>query len=323
MCIRDRYHIVGEDGESLSLTEDHLVLTERRVKRLTPSGQWSGIPRHHFERARTMRQAMSPPELAVWRRLRGNQMGVKFRKQHPIGPYIADFYSRECSLVVEVDGAQHFETEEAQVYDRERNAYMENLGLTVLRFSSYDVGANLEGVLASIYREARQRTLKSDPAKQWRRAGSLCPGDIIFSGTELRPLRIQEIACEQCVEEVFDTRVEDAHSYITDLCVVHNCGSGTTAAVAEKLGRKWIASDLGKFAIHTTRKRMIGVQRQLKADGKDYRAFEILNPGGYERQHYVGVNPNLARPCAGAAGHTARDGAGCGRSRRCRASRTR
>ena len=71
------------------------------------------------------------------------------------------------------------------------------------------------------------------------------------------------------------------------------CGSGTTAAVAEKLGRKWIVTDLGKFAIHTTRKRLIGVQRQLKAEGKNYRAFEILNLGKYERQHYIGVNPNL------------------------------
>ncbi len=71
------------------------------------------------------------------------------------------------------------------------------------------------------------------------------------------------------------------------------CGSGTMAAVAEKLARKWIVSDLGKFGIHTTRKRMIGVQRKLKEDGKDYRAFEILNLGKYERQHYIGVNPNL------------------------------
>jgi len=70
-------------------------------------------------------------------------------------------------------------------------------------------------------------------------------------------------------------------------------GSGTTLAVAEKLGRKWIGSDLGKFSIHTTRKRMIGVQRELKKAGKDYRAFEILNLGKYERQHYIGVNPNL------------------------------
>ena len=71
------------------------------------------------------------------------------------------------------------------------------------------------------------------------------------------------------------------------------CGSGTMAAVAEKLGRKWISADLGKFAIHTTRKRLIDVQRQLKSAGKNYRAFEILNLGKYERQHYIGVNLNL------------------------------
>jgi len=78
-----------------------------------------------------------------------------------------------------------------------------------------------------------------------------------------------------------------------DLVADFFCGSGTTAAVAEKLGRKWIVADLGKFSIHTTRKRMIGVQRQLKAEGKGYRAFEILNLGKYERQHYIGINPNL------------------------------
>jgi len=78
-----------------------------------------------------------------------------------------------------------------------------------------------------------------------------------------------------------------------DLVADFFCGSGTTAAVAERLGRKWITSDLGKFSIHTTRKRLIGVQRQLKSEGKSYRAFEILNLGKYERQHYIGVNPNL------------------------------
>lgn len=88
-------------------------------------------------------------------------------------------------------------------------------------------------------------------------------------------------------------RVIGSSSNEGDLVADFFCGSGTTAAVAEKLGRKWIVSDLGKFAIHTTRKRIIGVQRQLKAEGKDYRAFEILNLGKYERQHYIGINPNL------------------------------
>jgi hypothetical protein len=88
-------------------------------------------------------------------------------------------------------------------------------------------------------------------------------------------------------------RIIRASSNEGDLVADFFCGSGTTAAAAEKLGRKWIVSDLGKFAIHTTRKRLIGVQRQLKAEGRDYRAFEILNLGKYERQHYIGVNPNL------------------------------
>ncbi len=88
-------------------------------------------------------------------------------------------------------------------------------------------------------------------------------------------------------------RIVETSSNEGELVADFFCGSGTTIAVAEKLGRKWIATDLGKFAIHTTRKRMIGVQRQLKKNGKDYRAFEVFNLGKYERQHYIGVNPNL------------------------------
>jgi len=88
-------------------------------------------------------------------------------------------------------------------------------------------------------------------------------------------------------------RIVQACSKENDIVADFFCGGGIVPAVAESLGRKWIGADLGKFAIHTTRKRMITVQRQLKQDGKDYRAFEILNLGKYERQHYIGVNPNL------------------------------
>ena len=88
-------------------------------------------------------------------------------------------------------------------------------------------------------------------------------------------------------------RILEASSNEGDIVADFFMGSGTTLAVAEKLGRKWIGSDLGKFAIHTTRKRMIGVQRELKAANKSWRAFEILNLGKYERQHYIGVNPSL------------------------------
>ena len=89
-------------------------------------------------------------------------------------------------------------------------------------------------------------------------------------------------------------RIIKASSNEGDLVADFFCGSGTTAAVAEKLNRKWIVADLGKFAIHATRKRMIEVQRELKAEDKNYRAFAVLNLGKYERQHYIGVNQNLS-----------------------------
>ena len=89
-------------------------------------------------------------------------------------------------------------------------------------------------------------------------------------------------------------RIILASSNPGDLVADFFCGSGTTAAVAEKHGRKWIATDLGKFGIHTTRKRLIGVQRELKSAGKDFRAFEVLNLGRYERQAYLNITGNLS-----------------------------
>lgn len=88
-------------------------------------------------------------------------------------------------------------------------------------------------------------------------------------------------------------RIIEATSREGDLVADFFCGSGTTMAVAEKMGRKWIGVDLGRFAIHTSRKRMIGVQRALQEQGKPYRSFEILNLGKYERQYFAGIDPTL------------------------------
>jgi len=122
---------------------------------------------------------------------------------------------------------------------------------------------------------------------------------------DMRPMRIRDVWEISTIQswnekvgyptqkpEALLERIIKASSNEGDLVADFFCGSGTTLAVAEKLGRKWIGTDLGKFAIHTTRKRMIGVQRELKQEGKPYRAFEILNLGHYERQHYVGLDPD-------------------------------
>ncbi|XGV87111.1 MAG: DNA methyltransferase [Limnothrix sp. BL-A-16] len=79
-------------------------------------------------------------------------------------------------------------------------------------------------------------------------------------------------------------RIIKASSNEGDLVADFFCGSGTTGAVAERLGRRWLMADLGRFAIHTTRKRMIELQRKLHSDGQPYRAFDVYNLGRYERQ---------------------------------------
>ncbi len=84
--------------------------------------------------------------------------------------------------------------------------------------------------------------------------------------------------------EALIERIIKASSNEGDLVADFFCGSGTTGAVAEKLGRRWIMADLGRFAIHTSRKRLIDVQRNLYKDNKPYRSFDVYNLGRYERQ---------------------------------------
>ena len=112
--------------------------------------------------------------------------------------------------------------------------------------------------------------------------------NIGINATELKEIKYPTSKPPKLLE-----RIIKASSNKGDLVADFFCGSGTTLAVAEKLGRKWIGTDLSRFSIHTSRKRMIGVQRELKKEKKDFRAFEILNMGIYERQHYVGENPDL------------------------------
>jgi len=116
------------------------------------------------------------------------------------------------------------------------------------------------------------------------------PVDDVWDIPVINSQAIERVSYPTQKPEALLDRIIKASSNEGDLVADFFCGSGTTAAVAEKLGRKWICTDLGKFAVHTTRKRMIGVQRQLKKEGKNYRAFEILNLGKYERQHYIGID---------------------------------
>lgn len=96
---------------------------------------------------RELRNKPTPQELILWSRLRNRQLGCKFRRQHSLGRYVADFYCREKDLIIEIDGSQHAEQE---TYDIQRAGFFESRGLRVLRFWNNEINANLEGVMTRI-----------------------------------------------------------------------------------------------------------------------------------------------------------------------------
>jgi very-short-patch-repair endonuclease len=100
--------------------------------------------KHH---AIELRKESTPAERKLWARLRNNQLGVTFRRQHAIGFYIPDFCSPKAKLIIELDGSQHLEQEE---YDQERTEYLENQGYKVIRFWNNDVMKDIESVILSI-----------------------------------------------------------------------------------------------------------------------------------------------------------------------------
>ncbi len=97
------------------------------------------------ERARELRKASTTAEKKLWRVLRAYKAGVKFRRQYPVGPYIADFYSPDLGLVIELDGDSHA-SEEAMEHDRVRDEYLRSQGLTVRRYTNGQVMNNLDGI---------------------------------------------------------------------------------------------------------------------------------------------------------------------------------
>ena len=103
-----------------------------------------------LKNARTLRKEMTPQELRLWYRFL-RTYPVKIYKQRIIGEYIVDFYCHPARLVIEIDGSQHYDPERV-VYDKKRTAYLESLGLKVIRFSNADINVRFSAVCEEIHR---------------------------------------------------------------------------------------------------------------------------------------------------------------------------
>ena len=104
------------------------------------------------DRARRLRREPTDAALKLWSRLRNRKLGFKFRREHPIGPYIADFCCLEAGLILELDGDQHGEAGQRR-YDEVRTQWLKQAGFRVLRFWDGEVLKEIEGVLHQILGE--------------------------------------------------------------------------------------------------------------------------------------------------------------------------
>jgi very-short-patch-repair endonuclease len=118
----------------------------------------------YLDLKRRLRSNMTGPETQLWSRLRARQLqGLKFRRQHGIGPYIVDFYCPEQSLVIEVDGDSHVDADQV-VKDRQREQYLQSLGLRVIRYINDDILKNLDGVLEDLAERLPSRSTSPRPS---------------------------------------------------------------------------------------------------------------------------------------------------------------
>jgi very-short-patch-repair endonuclease len=106
-------------------------------------------PKRTIRRARQLRRTMSLPEVLLWRELKQRPGGLKFRRQHPGGPFVGDFFCHEARLVIEVDGEAHGRGERP-VRDERRDAWFRERRFKTLRVPAAEVLGNLEGVVQAI-----------------------------------------------------------------------------------------------------------------------------------------------------------------------------
>lgn len=142
----------------------------------------------------------------------------------------------------------------------------------------------LEKATRSFKRKEGKEPLDSDVARDYA-SGSMLK-DVWDNLPIIRenPTYLEYVGYPTQKPEALLERIIKASSNEGDLVADFFCGSGTTGAVAEKLGRRWIMADLGRFAIHTSRKRLIEIQRSLHDEHQPYRSFDVYNLGRYERQ---------------------------------------
>jgi len=116
-----------------------------------------------YQRARRFRSGLTPPEARLWTALKRQALrGHRFRRQHPIGPYILDFYCAAAKLAIEVDGQTHLDPDRSQ-HDQNRTTWLAGKGIRVVRIAAVDVRDHLDGVMTFLGKVVDERSSAVSP----------------------------------------------------------------------------------------------------------------------------------------------------------------
>ncbi len=218
----------------------------------------SNVPKYsvytpvQYELAKGMRKEYTEAEGILWQALRGSQLGVKFRRQHPIDAYIVDFIALQNRLIVEVDGGYH-NNEEQKAYDENRTNVLNGIGFTVIRFTNEEVLQNLPFVLQTIKNNLNNAAVPNAPFStrgegQGMRETNTMPG---YAGSSWYFLRYMD----PHNEETFCDRTTSDYWNQVDVYV-----GGTEHAVGHLLySRMWTKAlyDLGYISFDEPFKRLV------------------------------------------------------------------
>ncbi len=217
-----------------------------------------------YELAKQMRKEFTEAEDKLWQLLRNNKLGIKFRRQHPIGAYIADFISLKNNLIVEVDGGYH-ETEEQKVYDENRTKVLKEIGFKVVRFSNKEILENVFAVRDKIKEFVAASPLSIHGEGLGVRETNTMPG---YAGSSWYFLRYMD---PQNDKEFCSKKISDYWNQV-DLYV-----GGTEHAVGHLLySRMWTKAlyDLGLISFDEPFKKLLN-QGMIQGSSRFVFRFEI------------------------------------------------
>ena len=144
-------------------------------------------PERTVERARKLRKEMSLPEVLLWRELRKRPGGFKFRRQHPAGPYVADFFCQSTRLIIEIDGEAH-DRGDRPILDEMRDAWFADRGFVVMRVPAKEVLTDVEAVVLGVVAQARAQAQNPPLRGEGDRAAQRRGGGVSDSEIHSRPL---------------------------------------------------------------------------------------------------------------------------------------